>query len=355
MKMRRSIFWFTVVAALVLALLLRVARKHSTPLSQMASQPSATILPPVASAAVAPDPGNAPSPRVALANTSPVASQSQSLQPQDKLGTIKQILQANDADIVFYGRLEDQFSNAVSGAEIAFSVQHEDTGSRGIHRGQVASDANGSFTISGFQGANLTISPKKEGYAVATTGTSFRYSQLQPGYFVPDANNPVVVRMWKLQGAQPLVSINQRYNFHYTEAPINFDLLAGKIVPSGGDIQITLSRAPGVVSGRNRQDWGVQVQAVEGGLIEADGQEAVTFEAPQSGYQPGASLKASTNAPYKWFGGFDQTFILESRNGQIYSRVNFSITINQRPDDYVWVEFHGIANTNGSRNLEPAN
>ena len=94
------------------------------------------------------------------------------------------------------------------------------------------------------------------------------------------------------------------------------------------------------------------VEAVDGGLIESGGQEGVTFEAPESGYQPNESFIISTNAPHKWMGGFDQTFFLQSRNGQVYSKVNFGISINQKPDDYIWMEFHGVANTNSSRNWE---
>lgn len=355
MKIRRSIFGFIAIVAVLIALVLWFGKKQPVETSLTVS-PATNVAPPVA---ITPStPANVPvhtsAPPAQVAPTSAPASQSQSPPPQDKVTLLKEILQANDADIVFYGRLEDQSGSAVSGAAVNFSIQYENPNARGIQRGQVVSAGNGFFTISGYKGANLTIMPKKTGYILATTGTSFRYSQISPGYFVPDTNNPTVIKMWKLQGAEPLVSINQRYKFHDTDAPINFDLLAGQIIPTGGDIQITVSRSPGVVSGRTRQDWGVQVGAVDGGLIEADGQEGVTFEAPESGYQPSDSFIMSTNAPHKWFGGFDQTFFLKSRNGQVYSKVNFSITINQQPDDYVWVEFHGVASTNGSRNWEAA-
>ena len=61
----------------------------------------------------------------------------------------------------------------------------------------------------------------------------------------PDPNSPTIVKMWKLQGAKPLVNIDQHYKLPYTSAPINFDLLTGKIVPDGGDIKLTVSRSPG--------------------------------------------------------------------------------------------------------------
>src|SRR5208282_1534848 len=172
-----------------------------------------------------------PPAQVASSSAPAAASQSQSPPPQGKVAILKEILQANDADIVFYGRLEDQSGSAVSGAGVNFSIQYENPNTRGVQHGQTISDGNGFFTISGYKGANLTIMPKKAGYALATTSTSLRYSQLQPGYFVPDANNPTVIKMWKLQGAEPLVNIDQHYKIHYISTPIDFDLLAGKIVP----------------------------------------------------------------------------------------------------------------------------
>ena len=50
--------------------------------------------------------------------------------------------------------------------------------------------------------------------------------------------------MWKLQGAEPLAGIAQKHRLHYTDVPIHFDLLAGKIVASGGDFKLTVRRAP---------------------------------------------------------------------------------------------------------------
>jgi hypothetical protein len=198
----------------------------------------------------------------------------------------------------------------------------------------------------------LGFVPRKAGYALATTGTLFKYSHLEDLPYVSDPNNPTVIKMWKLQGAEPLVGINQRYKLHCTSAPINFDLLAGQIVPSGGDIQLTVNRASGVISGRNRLDWSVHVAAVNGGLMDSGGQERVTYAAPVDGYQPTMAFVFSTNAPYKWFGGFNQGFFVMSRNGQVYSKLGLSFNINDAPDGFMSVTFSGVANTNGSRNWE---
>ena len=258
----------------------------------------------------------------------------------------------NDIPIDFYGKLEDQFGKPVVGAEITGSTIIYNGTKTGSTRVTATSDASGLFEIHAGKGESLGVIPKKEGYALATTAVGFRYSHLDQNYFVPDPNSPVVMKMWKLQGSEPLLSIGQTFKFRYTDNSVNFDLLTGKIVPSGGDITMILNRSPGVISGRTRQDWGVEIQAVQGGLIESSGDERVTYWAPESGYQPSYSFTMSTNPPNKWHGGWGATFYIKSRNGQMYSKVNVGVSINQNPDDYVWVEFRGVANTNGSRNWE---
>jgi hypothetical protein len=254
--------------------------------------------------------------------------------------------------IIFYGRLEDQFGSPVAGAEVTGTTTINNGTNVGANRVTATSDGNGYFQLDAGKGESLGIMPKKAGYALATTGTEFKYSQLDAGYYVPDKNNPTVIKMWKLQGAEPLVNIDQHYKLHYTGAPMNFDLLTGKIVPVGGDLTITVSRPPGVVSLRSRQDWSVQIKVADGGLIDSGGQDRVTYIAPEDGYQPSASFMFSTNAPYKWAGGFDQGFFVKSRNGQVYSKLGLSFNINRNPDDPMSLTLRGVANANGSRNWE---
>jgi len=346
MKIRGSIIWLIVIAAALIALVLWFGKKQpvETPLADT-STTNATVLPstpatsqPTSASAHA----NTTVPKMTAPITTPLS------QVERAIGILSTY---NDVPIDFNGKVEDQFGNAVASATVSFSVNinngHEST----VRRDQSLTDKNGLFTITGYKGESLSIVPQKAGYVLATTSTFFKYSHMEEHPYVSDPNNPTVIKMWKLQGGEPLFSINQRYNFHYTDAPINFDLIAGEIVPTGGDIRIKVSRPLGDVSGRTRQDWSVFVEAVDGGLIEPSGDEVV-YQAPADGYQQSDNFVMSTNAPYKWSGGFDQTFFLQSRHGQVYSKIDFGISINQHPDDYIWVEFHGVANTNSSRNWE---
>jgi hypothetical protein len=247
--------------------------------------------------------------------------------------------------------LEDQFGNPVVGAQINANVTIENGFQHITDNFSIVSDVNGFFRINHGKGESLGLAPEKNGYVVASTGTFFKYSHLERQPYVPDQSNPTVIKMWKLQGAEPLFGVNQRYKFHYTNEPINFDLMTGKIVPNGGDIRITINRPAGNVSERTMQDWSVRVEVPDGGLIDTGGQEGVTYTAPESGYEPSETFIMSTHA-HSWCGVLNQKFFIRSRNGQIFGKINFGIGINQNPDDYVHMEIHGIANTNSSRNWE---
>jgi hypothetical protein len=190
---------------------------------------------------------------------------------------------------------------------------------------------------------------------MAATNTSYIYSYLWPASrrYTPAPNNPTVIKMWKLQGAEPLVNLDKIYKLHYTNAPIYFDLVAGEVAQAGGDLKITVNRPAGELSEHNLQDWSFEIEAVGGGVIETSGkEESVTFVAPEGSYELNHTFTFSTKPTYKWFGGFTHGFFVKSRNGQVYSKIGLSFNINSKPDDLMYIRFSGVANTNSSRNWE---
>ena len=345
---------FVIIASVLIVLILWHGKKlpMETPLATLTTtniaSPTVTPTPsaPAASASILHT--NAPAVKtVTPTGTSPSLVENKEQRTAEILST------ANNVPIVFYGRLVDQFSNPVVEAEIAGTTTIISGVATGANRFAAISDGNGFFRLNASNGQSLGIMPKKAGYALATTGTEFNYSHLNEGYYVPDQNNPTIIKMWKLQGTEPLINIDRKYKLHDTDVPIYFDLLTGKIVPTGGDLKITVIRPPGVVSLRSRQDWSLQIESVEGGLIETSiGEARVTYAAPESGYQPTDAFLFSTNAPHKWFGGFDQMFFISSRSGQVYSKVFLSFNMNRNPDDPMSLSLRGVANANNSRNLE---
>jgi len=352
MKIRPSIIWFIVIVAVMITAMLWYGKKKPAKLPPVSSVETNTV-PPVATASSAPV--NAP-----IQSTMPMVqttkgTNSSKTPPLSKVArAIGLLSDYNDVPIVFYGKIEDQFSNTVAGAQVNFDVRVMNGYESTVNRGQVISDANGLFTISGYKGQDLGMAVKKDGYVLVSMNGSSIYSHLYPEEqrAHPDQNNPTVIKMWKLQGAESLVSIDQHYKLPCPGAPVNFDLLAGQIVPSGGDIKITVNRPGGVISGRNPQDWSVQVEAVNGGLIETSvGEARVTYAAPDNGYEPSKTF-AMSNSNNTWYEAVHQMFFVQSRNGQVYGKINLSLRINQNPDDSMSITLSGVASANGSRNWE---
>jgi len=154
--------------------------------------------------------------------------------------------------------------------------------------------------------------------------------------------------MWKLKGAEPLIDISKEYKLPFTSAPIFFDLIAGKTVSNGGDLKITVNRPDGIISQQHPQNWSIQIEVVNGGLVETSFEESrITYSAPESDYQATDTL-GNNNGPDL----VDEMFFIQSRNGQVYSKVHLLFGINDTPDGLMNVTFKGVANTNGSRNWE---
>jgi hypothetical protein len=260
----------------------------------------------------------------------------------------------NDEPIVFYGRMEDQLSNGVASTTVNFEIRVMNGIQSTVVRGTTLTDKNGYFTISGYHGQDLNLNPHKDGYVSTGSGGYFKYSRLEQNYFVPDPNQPTIVKMWKAQPEEPLVGIGKIYKLPYTNAPFCFDLIAQKIVSTGGDLKITIYRPPGIISGRNHQWWKVKFAVVDGGLIDASSVDGIPYFAPENGYQPSKLVSSTDRMPEGGVGGFRTTFYIMSRNGQVYSKLRVDFGINEKPDDLLYFEFSGIANTNHSRNWEAA-
>ena len=138
----------------------------------------------------------------------------------------------------------------------------------------------------------------------------------------------------------------------YTAQPICFDVLAGTMVTNAGDIRLTVNRPNGEISERNPQVWSVRFEAIDGGIMDSGGTQRITYFAPESGYSTSRVISSSDRLPESGVGGFSTGFYVKSRNGQVYAKLRVSFGINEEPEGLMYVEFTGVANTNGSRNWE---
>jgi hypothetical protein len=345
MNIRPSIILFVSFVAVLIALLLWLHNKkpEATPIAKFPTngipQSGATVVHVVAPPATH---SNAPS-------TPNGISVSPTMPPKDQQMR-QQLSELNNEDIVFNGKVVDQFASPVPGATVAASIQVNDGTRVGTDEISLTTDAGGSFKVSGYKGKALALRVTKPGYVMAMANTRFVYSLLWAASqrYIPDSNNPTVIKMWKLQGAEALVNISQHFKIPFTNGPISFDLLAGKVVPGGGDVTITVNRPNGQISEQDPQKWSINLQIPTGGFIETSGKEsAVTFAAPDNGYQSNGNFE-NNNGP----GLIDKSFFVESRSGQVYSKLRLLFSINSAPSGLMDVSFIGVANVKGSRNWE---
>lgn len=279
------------------------------------------------------------------ATTSPPPSETKEEQARTVLSKM------NDVPIIFYGRVQDQFGNPVADAEIIGSIIVDNGKVEGTSKVSAISDASGLFQLNGGQGESIGVMPRKEGYALASTETEFKYSHFYPeSRHVPDPSKPVVFKMWKLQGGEPLVHFQFKARVPCNGASVAFDLQTGQRVESGGDIIIRVesSPAPNVME---KYNWEAKIQPVNGGVVLYEGRMESVFLAPEGGYEPEFVISQQKDSQ-PWQSGFNGSFYLKSRGGRSYGKIDLGIITDTVKEGSIPIMMSGYVNPAGSRNVE---
>jgi uncharacterized repeat protein (TIGR03803 family) len=250
--------------------------------------------------------------------------------------------------IDFYGKIEDEGSNPIAGANVQF--QWDDLTARDFTRTAVAkSDAEGLFSLVGKRGATLSVSVSKEGYYTPHDGQgSFRYAMGNPD-FSPDPQNPVIFHLHKKGQGVSLIQTKfppgmRIAQLHHDGTPVTLDLFNGTQVSEGsGQLELQLWRD---ISDRNvrKFDWKLQLSILGGGLVPTD--EEFAFEAPQGGYQPSIVISMpATNQD--WNDSFTARYYIQLPNGD-YGRFDLNLSAYNGA-----FRAQSAINPTGSQNLEP--
>jgi hypothetical protein len=248
--------------------------------------------------------------------------------------------------IHFHVKLVDQRGIDVAGATINIRIYGDWKGAGPRKEYSLETDTNGFFDVVCRFGESFTFKPLAPGYVLSSTYVGGAYSEEL--WATQKDILPTLIKMWKLQGAEPLVNIGKEYKLPFTGAPFFFDLIAGMVVPAGGDFKITVNRPAGEVSQHNPQKWSIDFEVVDGGFIDTSSEEsAITFAAPYGDYEPRGVFGNNNGTD-----GLDKYFFIQSRNGQVFSKLYLSMGINNKPEGSIYITFRGAANTNGSRNWE---
>jgi hypothetical protein len=237
----------------------------------------------------------------------------------------------------------DQDGQPVVGAKVRASLERE-ASLFDDKEYDTKTDAKGLFHFLGLHGSALDIIPEKAGYDFDPKLPC----SSRPELYMPDPTNPLIVTMWKLRGAEPMVHSQLHAYIPCDGSATLFDLLTGK-KSTNGDFTVKLTRNPLNIDPRKPFDWSVTFEFTNGGFQEITNL-AYPNEAPAEGYQSKMTFEFRANSR-NWTSLFTPSLYFKSKDGQVYGRMAFKIMADFQPPPTLF-DINIYANPAGSRNLE---
>jgi hypothetical protein len=254
--------------------------------------------------------------------------------------------------ITFYGKVIDQNNQPVPDVRVEVRILEGYEKSPGEYKQKVdntslVTDVGGQFVLDNVNGSYIEFnSIAKDGYQLSPRQTKANYLYY-PSKFHPDVNNPVVFKMWKQTGAEPLAHSAWQGNVTPDGTLMAFDLLDGKKAKDG-NLQITCTRVPLDILPREhkRYDYSFRIDVLGGGVLPTE--DEFTYLAPEGGYVPSITIGAKADDP-KWIGNVKQEFYIRTADGH-YGRLSVDWYADlTSPTHFEW---DCSINPSGSRNLE---
>ncbi|MFO1488057.1 MAG: hypothetical protein U1F65_06235 [Verrucomicrobiota bacterium] len=274
---------------------------------------------------------------------------------------------ANEGDVVFYGKVVDQFTNPVVAADVEVDVP-EQTGfmQRAARKKMVVTDSNGEFEVSAktyglrnLNGSFLLIEKiSKDGYEFvrANSTNSFTYQKGYTDFHIADKTKPEVFSMRKK-------TLAPAFLFQETDLKLGsgiaasawtngYDFIKGhrfndthRLIfndePVFPDIQCKAT------FNTNYATWTVTLMPgnTNGGIIAS---EQMLYEAPETGYQPEYVFTPEDRPQQVKMAHL----YLKSREPAIYTRIDIRY-LNAGPE-FFRLSGESVTNPYGERNLERA-
>ena len=251
--------------------------------------------------------------------------------------------------ISFYGKVIDEKSNAVSGANVLFAWT--ETPTEGGNRTKNAiSDSNGLFSLKGALGPSLNVTVSKQGYYSSQKDTNgFIYNPLMGGTFSPNPDDPVIFHLrTRTKGEVVLKTripsgIGQIIKLPHDGGTMTLSLVGdNQPSPLDGKLLLTYWRDMSDLRA-STFDWRLALSVSNGAILGTD--EEFPFLAPVEGYQTTMNINMpATNQ--NWPSEFVTNYYVHFSGGQ-YGRFIFRLA----PYNGVF-SIDSVINPSGSRNLE---
>lgn len=247
--------------------------------------------------------------------------------------------------IEFYGKVVDQFDEPVAGAIIIFDWTTV-IGSSPDPQKRTESGADGLFELTGVQGKRLSVNVLKERYIYTQNSIgSFEYAAFfEDNFHVPDPSKPVIFRLQKLTGAEPMYKYLLTGRVPLDGTPFMLNAATGKVGAGDVAVSITLGKGRGAIG----PDYTLNVQG-NGGTVFAPSNDEFLFNAPESGYQNAFKVTQVAADP-KYSLGQKLRCYMKTGTGK-YAAVEVEIDLREKTNN---AGFFAIIyyNPSGSRNLE---
>jgi hypothetical protein len=184
--------------------------------------------------------------------------------------------------IEFYGKVVDQNGQLVAGA----TVDLEWTGIRGeaLDKATKITGTDGRFVLTGVQGKLLVVRVHKaDCISQVSAQGDYDFADFSAhNFYMPDSNNPIVFRVWKLGNPEPMYCWYPGGDFLTDGKPFWVDVKNGRVGITGDVAFSVIKNNP--EQGRD-SGYTLTIQAASGGGITMSGEGEFMFQAPVSGYQ----------------------------------------------------------------------
>ena len=278
--------------------------------------------------------------------------------------TILDSYHAEEAEILFYGKVVDQFTNQVAGASVDVHVPVVKTwGPMSYSRKTLLTDSNGEFEVSSITYGTPKLVARylyidritREGYVGDVANCSFSFSPSNKQRFHADASSPVLFQLRKTGTLAFLfqeTDLGMGIKIAASGWTLGYDFIrrhrlddVKRLVldndPVFPDIQLKAT------FNTNDAKWTVVLSPgnTNGGIIAS---EQLLYEAPETGYQPEYVFTPEDHPkPVKL-----PHLYLKSREPAIYTRIDIG-TIHANKE-FFQLSGESVTNPYGDRNLEQA-
>ena len=266
--------------------------------------------------------------------------------------------ESQNVPIRFFGKVVDQDGAPLEGVNVTGRVRHWSVGAllnlqAGFIKREDRTGPDGRFELKDATGSVLTIEAlEKQGYEPEPIALrSFGYNISTN--ITPDPDNPIVLRMWKAEVKEELISGEKFFTVVPDGRTYMIDLVRGTLAEgtdTDGDLRVTIRRPPDAAFGQ-RYDWMIEIQAVGGGLLEEPDRYASMFQAPLEGYSE-TSRTAFDASEADWtYAVINKRFYMKTRLGRVYGRLQVDTHAFYLKDKLGRLKIKYSINPQGSRVL----